>query len=80
MRKKEIGTNFVGLLFIRTESYSLLDKLADLVATLGVQSQPYLPYYQFELLELLWCRPAPLSVRPAYWLMEVTPQNLYVLM
>ena len=22
----------------------------------------------------------PLSVRPAYWLMEVTPQNLYVLM
>ena len=49
--KKEIGTNFVGLLFIRTESYSLLDKFADLVATLGVQSQPYLPYYQFKLLE-----------------------------
>ena len=49
--EKKIGTNFVGLLFIRTESYSLLDKFADLVATLGVQSQPYLPYYQFKLFE-----------------------------
>ena len=36
---KKIGNDFVGLLFIRTKSYSLMDDFA------CVQSQPYLPSY-----------------------------------